>query len=77
MTVIFYWNSYGGSTLQVMGDNNGGATGEWSIIGGTGKLWMARGTIKYTVVQINNVENYRKLDFYGTYIPPVVSPCLQ
>jgi hypothetical protein len=57
-----------------MGDNNGGATGEWSIIGGTGKLSMARGTIKYTVVQINNVENYRKLDFYGTYIPPVVSP---
>jgi hypothetical protein len=56
-----------------MGDNYGGTTGEWSIIGGMGKLSMARGTIKYTVVQINNVENYKKLDFYGTYIPPVVS----
>lgn len=66
--------SFGGSTLKVMGENHNGATGEWSIIGGTGKLSMARGTIKYKVVSISEFENYKQLDIYAVYTSLAVSP---
>ena len=69
-------DSFGGSTLQVMGTISG-ANGEWAIVGGTGKLSMARGTIKFTKVQPEsnpNTENYRKIDIHAFYTPsPAVS----
>lgn len=64
-------NSFAGSTLQVMGVSS---VGEWSIVGGTGKLAFARGTIKYeTVLNVPNVEYYQKLSIYALYTPPSVS----
>ncbi|PWZ19475.1 Dirigent protein 15 [Zea mays] len=71
-SIVFQDDSFGGSTLKVIGDNKIGATGEWSIIGGTGKLSMARGSIKYNIVKINEVENYRQLDIYVIYTPLAV-----
>ncbi|AQK57462.1 uncharacterized protein [Zea mays] len=56
-----------GSTLQVMGPNV--FKGEWSIVGGTGKLTMARGVIykKY----LTTVDSTSKIDLqiHAFYIP--------
>jgi hypothetical protein len=41
--IVRFWYRLEGSTLQVMGPNV--YKGEWSIVGGTGKLTMARGVI--------------------------------
>uniref|UniRef100_A0A453ADI7 Dirigent protein n=2 Tax=Triticinae TaxID=1648030 RepID=A0A453ADI7_AEGTS len=61
------------STLQVNGMIGPEATGEWAIVGGTGKLAMARGIIKYKFPQIvTSVENYRQLDIHAFYTPQAV-----
>lgn len=45
-------------------------TGEWAIVGGTGQLAMAYGTIQHNIVKNNpGIETTRQLDihaFYGT-----------
>ncbi|XBI51630.1 hypothetical protein VPH35_034118 [Triticum aestivum] len=64
---------YNRSTLQVMGMIGPEATGEWAIVGGTGKLSMARGIIKYKFPQIvTSFENYRQLDIHAFYTPQAV-----
>jgi hypothetical protein len=39
--------------------------GEWSIVGGTGELAMARGVIKRKVHKRTNVENIIELTIHG------------
>ena len=52
-----------------------GADGEWAIVGGTRKLSMARGTVKFTTVQNSpNIESYKKIDIHAFYTTqPTVS----
>ncbi|KAF6992743.1 hypothetical protein CFC21_075570 [Triticum aestivum] len=58
-----------GATLQVMGIFN--PVGEWAIIGGTGELTMARGTIKYKILQESaGIESIRELNIRAFYTPP-------
>ena len=53
-------NSFRGSTLQVTVFVSA-ADGEWAIVGGTGKLSMARGTVNFTTAQNSpNIESYKK-----------------
>uniref|UniRef100_A0ACD6A4A1 Uncharacterized protein n=1 Tax=Avena sativa TaxID=4498 RepID=A0ACD6A4A1_AVESA len=54
-----------GSTLQVMGSNI--YDGQWSIVGGTGKLSMARGVIYKTPAGPNKA----KLEIHAFYIPMI------
>ncbi|KAI4968525.1 hypothetical protein ZWY2020_045855 [Hordeum vulgare] len=66
-SMVFEDSSFRGSTLQVMGIVSG-ADGEWAIVGGTRKLSMARGTVKFTTVQNSpNDGNYRKIDIHAFY----------
>lgn len=45
--------------------------GEWAIVGGTGELTMARGTIKYKILkETAGVESIRELNIHGFYTPP-------
>ena len=45
--------------------------GEWAIIGGTGELTMARGTIKYKILQESaGIESIRELNIRAFYTPP-------
>ncbi|KAI4968522.1 hypothetical protein ZWY2020_045852 [Hordeum vulgare] len=65
-SMVFEDSSFGGSTLQVMGTMSG-ENGECAIVGGTGKLSMARGTVKFTEVTNTGSENYRKIDIHAFY----------
>jgi hypothetical protein len=47
--------------------------GEWSIVGGTGELAFAHGTIKYETAMTAPSEYYLKLSIYALYTPPSVS----
>jgi hypothetical protein len=57
------------------------AQGQWAIVGGTGELARADGTIKHKIVpptpttSIN--ENYRQLDIHAFYSPPAVNRILK
>ncbi|XBJ13932.1 hypothetical protein VPH35_006042 [Triticum aestivum] len=69
---VGYYNSFNlafkGAT-QVMGIFN--PVGEWAIIGGTGELTMARGTIKYKILQESaGIESIRELNIRAFYTPP-------
>ncbi|KAF8713899.1 hypothetical protein HU200_027878 [Digitaria exilis] len=59
-----------GSTLQVMGPGVV-IDGEWSIVGGTGKLTLARGIIYKTTQKEydNGGEAIADLDIHAFYIP--------
>uniref|UniRef100_A0A8I6WK38 Dirigent protein n=1 Tax=Hordeum vulgare subsp. vulgare TaxID=112509 RepID=A0A8I6WK38_HORVV len=66
-SMVFEDSSFRGSTLQVMGIFSG-PNGEWAIVGGTGKLSMARGTVNFTTVQDSpTIENYKKIDIHAFY----------
>ncbi|KAM3392945.1 hypothetical protein ACQJBY_013881 [Aegilops geniculata] len=70
-SMVFEDSSFRGSTLQVMGTISG-ANGEWAIMGGTGKLSMAHGTVKFTEVQPQSnpsTEKYGKIDIHAFYTP--------
>ncbi|CAM0144703.1 unnamed protein product [Urochloa decumbens] len=51
--MVFEGGSLAGSTLKVMGLHGGMSSGpgQWSIMGGTGELTMARGIINYKIIQ--------------------------
>ncbi|KAI5020985.1 hypothetical protein ZWY2020_054395 [Hordeum vulgare] len=67
--LAFVEGSFKGATLQVMGIFN--PVGEWAIIGGTGELTMARGTIKYKILQESaGIESIRELNIRAFYTPP-------
>uniref|UniRef100_A0ACD5TQU6 Uncharacterized protein n=1 Tax=Avena sativa TaxID=4498 RepID=A0ACD5TQU6_AVESA len=73
-SMVFQADSrYNMSTLLVMGMFGPEPTGEWAIVGGTGKLAMARGIINYKASQmVTTVENYRQIDIQAFYIPNTV-----
>lgn len=64
-------HSFKGSTLELLGIHASDA--EWAIVGGTGQLSFARGTIKYRLIKILPEENYKELTIHALYIPPAVS----
>lgn len=65
LNLVFQADRFNGSTLQVMGAFP--PTGEWSIIGGTGELAMARGIIKHKIVGSTPNTNFRQLDIHAFY----------
>jgi hypothetical protein len=58
-------NRFSGSTLQVMGVIP--PEGEWAVVGGTGELALARGTIKHRIVGGAPETNFRQLDIHAFY----------
>ncbi|CAL4984890.1 unnamed protein product [Urochloa decumbens] len=64
--LVFQGDRFNGSTLQVMGVTST-AAGEWAIVGGTGQLAMASGTIKHQYVAWSDVEYFRKIDIHALY----------
>ncbi|KAL6660759.1 hypothetical protein ACP70R_001794 [Stipagrostis hirtigluma subsp. patula] len=65
-TILFESGRFWGSTLNVMG--NSPEIGEWSIVGGTGDFSLARGTIKYTVLQdTEHVKAVYQLKIHAFY----------
>ncbi|KAL6847275.1 hypothetical protein ACP4OV_023128 [Aristida adscensionis] len=62
LNMVFKGDRFDGSTLQVMGALP--PTGEWAIVGGTGNLTMARGTIKHRGA---GVAGFRELDIHAFY----------
>ncbi|KAM3215208.1 hypothetical protein ACQJBY_067287 [Aegilops geniculata] len=71
-SMVFQDSRFGGSTLQVMGAITGAVDGEWAIVGGTGKLSTACGTIKFIAVQAQSTptfEVYRRIDIHAFYTP--------
>ncbi|XP_037427497.1 dirigent protein 21-like [Triticum dicoccoides] len=69
-SMVFQDSRFGGSTLEVMGAITS-ADGEFAIVGGTGKLSMACGTVKFIAIQAqsSSIENYRKIDIHAFYTP--------
>ncbi|KAJ1276249.1 hypothetical protein BS78_05G200300 [Paspalum vaginatum] len=65
LNIVFQGNRFDGSTLQVMGVLP--PAGEWAIVGGTGELALARGTIKHKVVRATADTNIRQLDIHAFY----------
>ncbi|CAL4997613.1 unnamed protein product [Urochloa decumbens] len=53
MDMVFEGGSLAGSTLKVMGLHAGmnDGPGQWSVIGGTGELTMARGIMNYKIIK--------------------------
>jgi hypothetical protein len=67
--IILKWYRFNGSKLQVMGTTP--ETGEWAIVGGTGQLAMAYGTIQHNIVKNNpGIETTRQLDIHAFYSTP-------
>ncbi|GJN10631.1 hypothetical protein PR202_ga28742 [Eleusine coracana subsp. coracana] len=61
-------NRFNGSTLQVMGVLP--PEGQWAIVGGTGELAMARGTIKHSALPPpppGSTFGFRQLDIHALY----------
>ncbi|CAN6310365.1 unnamed protein product [Urochloa humidicola] len=66
--LIFQGDRFNGSTLQVMGSTlNMMGVAEWAIVGGTGQLAMARGTIKNKVTDERQSTNFYQLDIRAFY----------
>lgn len=74
------WEIYrfNGSTLQVMGVLP--PEGEWAIVGGTGELAMARGTIKHRAAlpppPPGSTFGFRQLDILALY-PKNSAECMK
>uniref|UniRef100_A0A0D3HCE1 Dirigent protein n=1 Tax=Oryza barthii TaxID=65489 RepID=A0A0D3HCE1_9ORYZ len=67
--IILKWYRFNGSKLQVMGTTP--ETGEWAIVGGTGQLAIAYGTIQHNIVKNNpGIEATRQLDIHAFYSTP-------
>ncbi|KAM0908448.1 hypothetical protein ACQ4PT_015455 [Festuca glaucescens] len=71
LSIVFEGARFNGSTFQVMGITD--AQGQWAIVGGTGELARADGTIKHKIVNPTKDENYRQLDIHAFYSPPAVN----
>ncbi|XP_004975005.2 uncharacterized protein LOC101786391, partial [Setaria italica] len=65
--LVFGDKRFNGSTLQISGTSQ--INGEWSIVGGTGELSMAKGTVTRT--EITNTGNTRisELKIHAFYTP--------
>ncbi|RLN03530.1 hypothetical protein C2845_PM13G06920 [Panicum miliaceum] len=70
MDMVFKSGSLAGSTLKVVGlhgaMNDG--PGQWSVMGGTGELTMARGIVNYKIIQEDNTSRTfeTSIDVYYT-----------
>uniref|UniRef100_A0ACD5VB23 Uncharacterized protein n=1 Tax=Avena sativa TaxID=4498 RepID=A0ACD5VB23_AVESA len=72
LSIVFEGARFNGSTFQVMGITE--ENGQWAIVGGTGELAIARGTIKHTVLKNPGIiGNIRQLDIHAFYTPPAVN----
>lgn len=71
LSIVFEGARFNGSTFQVMGITD--AIGQYAIVGGTGELAGADGTIKHKIVNSIKNENYRQLDIHAFYSPPAVN----
>ncbi|KAJ1274970.1 hypothetical protein BS78_05G100300, partial [Paspalum vaginatum] len=71
MDMVFEDGSLAGSSLEVMGlhsyKNLG--QGQWSVMGGTGELTMARGIINYNITQEDSASRTCELCIYVYYTP--------
>ena len=56
-----------GSTLQISGTSQ--VNGEWSIVGGTGELTMAKGTVKRTEISYTGNTRISELKIHAFYTP--------
>lgn len=45
---------------------------KWAIVGGTGELARADGTIKHKLIRSTDVESYRQADIHAFYTPAAV-----
>ncbi|OEL17064.1 hypothetical protein BAE44_0021917 [Dichanthelium oligosanthes] len=66
LNIVFQGDRFNGSTLQVMGVLP--PAGEWAIVGGTGELTLARGTIKHKIVGTAPDTNFPELDIHAFYL---------
>jgi len=60
-------NRFNGSTLQTQGTSQ--INGEWSIVGGTGELTMAKGTVKRTELSFTGDTRISELKIHVFYTP--------
>ncbi|CAL5003314.1 unnamed protein product [Urochloa decumbens] len=69
MDMVFEGGSLSGSSLKVMGLHSGmkDGPGQWSVIGGTGQLTMARGIINYKVIQKDRDSRTYQISIYVFY----------
>lgn len=69
VSYILLHNTYrfNGSTLQIQGTSQ--INGEWSIVGGTGELAMAKGTVRRTEVSYTGNIRISELNIHVLYTP--------
>ncbi|XP_021318629.1 uncharacterized protein LOC8080279 [Sorghum bicolor] len=70
MDMVFDRGSHAGSSLQVMGLHGSKKDlpqSQWSVMGGTGQLTMARGIIKYNITQEDSSSRTFELYIYVYY----------
>uniref|UniRef100_K3Z295 Dirigent protein n=3 Tax=Setaria italica TaxID=4555 RepID=K3Z295_SETIT len=65
--LVFGDKRFNGSTLQISGTSQ--INGEWSIVGGTGELAMAKGTIKRTEIRYIGNTRISELKIHAFYTP--------
>ncbi|PUZ50661.1 hypothetical protein GQ55_6G076300 [Panicum hallii var. hallii] len=79
MDLVFEGGSLAGSTLKVMGllgGMNDAPTGQWSVMGGTGELTIARGIINYRIIQEDGASRTFEICIYVYYTPKETIPAL-
>ncbi|WVZ53665.1 hypothetical protein U9M48_004573 [Paspalum notatum var. saurae] len=73
MDMVFEDGRFAGSSLEVMGlhssKNVNNGQGQWSVMGGTGQLTMARGVINYNITQEDSASRTFELCIYVHYTP--------
>ncbi|KAJ1274981.1 hypothetical protein BS78_05G101300 [Paspalum vaginatum] len=73
MDMVFEDGSLAGSSLEVMGlhssKNVNNGQGQWSVMGGTGELTMARGIINYNITQEDSASRTFELCIFVYYTP--------
>jgi len=65
--LVFGDKRFKGSTLQISGTSQ--INGEWSIVGGTGELAMAKGTVKRTEISYKGHTRISELKIHAVYTP--------
>ncbi|KXG25789.1 uncharacterized protein LOC110436291 [Sorghum bicolor] len=66
MDLVFEGGSLAGSSLQVMG-LHGSKNDQWSVMGGTRQLTMARGIINYNITQSTSASRTFEVYIYVYY----------
>ncbi|KAG2577601.1 uncharacterized protein LOC120679669 [Panicum virgatum] len=76
--MVFEGGSLAGSTLQVMGLHGAmkDGQGQWSVMGGTGELTMARGIINYKIIQEDGASRTFEISICVYYTSKYTIPLL-